>query len=61
MREIISIALQKGLNYIEAYGNSSEDKPSNGIATGSKFTEVDTGNVYLFDELTQEWYPQTES
>ena len=27
-----------------------------GLATGSVFLEVDTGDVYLFDETETEWY-----
>ena len=36
--------------YIEAAGLSTDSKPTAGIVTGSKFTEVNTGDVYLFDE-----------
>ena len=32
------------------FGKSTDSKPLTGIVTGSKFTEVDTGDVYLFDE-----------
>ena len=38
--------------YVEAFGLSDDDKPVAGIVTGSKFTEVDTGDVYLFDEMS---------
>lgn len=36
--------------YIEAAGLSGETKPTKGIATGSLFLEVDTGDVYAFAE-----------
>ena len=36
--------------YIEAYGLSTDNKPTAGIVTGSRFTEVNTGDGYLFDE-----------
>ena len=36
--------------YIEAAGLSTESKPTKGIATGSLFLEVDTGDVYAFAE-----------
>ena len=36
--------------YAEIAGKSTDSKPVTGLATGSKFTEVDTGDVYLFDE-----------
>lgn len=39
-----------------AAGRSTETKPTGStIATGSTFIEVDTGNVYFFDETTQTW------
>ena len=44
--------------YAEMFGMSSDDKPAEGLATGSKFTEVDTGIVYLFDEVSGEWFAQ---
>ena len=31
-------------------GNSSDSKPTAGIVTGSLFLEVDTGDVYAFEE-----------
>lgn len=44
--------------YQEIYGNSKESKPTKGIATGSKFTAVDTSKIYRFDESTTQWYLQ---
>lgn len=42
-------------NYIEASGLSTDAKPS-GVITGSLFLEVDTGDVYAYDETdTGEW------
>lgn len=38
------------VKYIEAAGLSSESKPTKSIATGSRFTEADTGDVYMFAE-----------
>lgn len=43
------------LNYYEYAGLSTDDKPTVTVATGSSFLEVDTGNVYLFDEQSGEW------
>ena len=43
------------LMYIEAVGLSTDDKPIEGIITGSKFTAVDTGIGYLFDEVSGTW------
>lgn len=42
----------------EIFGMSSDDKPVDGLVTGSKFTEVDTGIEYLFDEVSGEWFAQ---
>lgn len=39
-----------GLVYIEGACLSSDTKPTAGIVTGSKFTEADTGDVYMFAE-----------
>lgn len=36
--------------YIEAAGLSTDSKPTKGVATGSLFLEVDTGDVYAFAE-----------
>lgn len=42
-------------NYIDAAGLSTDDKPTEGIVTGSVFREVDTGDVYMFDEVGGTW------
>lgn len=44
--------------YSEFVGSSSDVKPVSGLVTGSKFTEVDTGVTYLFDEDSEEWFAQ---
>lgn len=36
--------------YIEAAGLSTDDKPTGNVVTGSTFLEVDTGDVYAYDE-----------
>ena len=36
--------------YIEAAGLSTDTKPTVGICTGSLFLEVNTGDVYAFEE-----------
>ena len=43
------------LMYIEAAGISTDEKPVDGIITGSKFTEVDTGIESMFDEISGTW------
>lgn len=42
----------------EIFGTSDETKPTNGVTMGSTFTEVDTGDVYLFNETSGEWVKQ---
>ena len=39
-----------GAEYMELAGLHDDTKPTQGIATGSLFLEVDTGDVYAYDE-----------
>lgn len=57
IRTLVSRVYAGQLHYVELTGNSTDEKPTEGIITGSKFTCVDTGIVYLFDEDTGAWYP----
>lgn len=41
--------------YIEGFCHSTDTKPTDRIATGSNIIEVDTGDVYFFDEETSAW------
>lgn len=50
IRNVVERAFTPTLKYIEAFGLSTDTKPTSGIITGSKFTEVNTGDVFLFDE-----------
>lgn len=50
IRAIVERAFTPEKNYVELFGLSTDNKPTAGIVTGSKFTEVDTGDEYLFDE-----------
>ena len=47
-----------GKKYAEITGNSGDSKPVDGLVNGSKFTEVDTGIISLFDEASAEWFAQ---
>lgn len=38
------------LHIVELAGDSSESKPTTGIANGSMYLETDTRKVYLYDE-----------
>ena len=46
-----------GLKYIEGACVHDDTKPTTGIVTGSKLTEADTGDVYMFyeDDTTPAW------
>lgn len=54
VRFIVEKTFTNGKRYVEAFGLSTDDKPvtADGIITGSKFTEVNTGDEYLFDETS---------
>lgn len=39
----------------EFYGTHSEAKPTTGILNGSVFIEVDTTDIYLFNETAGSW------
>lgn len=56
---MVSVVTQKFVShdkyYVEAFGKSTDNKPDDGIVTGSVFVEVDTGKVYLYDEETDAW------
>ena len=42
-------------NIVNYMGLSTENKPTEGLATGSLFIELDTGTVYYFNEATTAW------
>lgn len=44
--------------YVELAGLSTDTKPTDGLATGSIFTEVDTGTVFFFNEASETWVEQ---
>lgn len=59
IREIKIVPLtygDDGVKYYEMAGLSTTDtKPTSGVATGSLFLEVDTGDVYAYDEAGESW------
>ena len=55
VRYLVAEPFAAGLMYVEIAGLSGDAKPTAGLVTGSKFTEVDTGVEYLFDEVTGKW------
>lgn len=44
-----------GKQYVEFTGLSSDPKPSGAYLTGSTFLEIDTSNVYFYDEESEAW------
>ena len=42
----------------EYRGLSTDTKPTEGVKNGDEFFEMDTKNVYLFDEDGQQWLKQ---
>lgn len=55
IRKIEDSVFNDGKHYIEAYGLSTDAKPTKDIITGSSFNEVDTGKRFLFDEVSRTW------
>ena len=45
--------------YVELFCLAKDTKPTSGLITGSRAVEVDTGDVYLFDETDGVWYAQS--
>ena len=41
--------------YIEAYGLSTDDKPTDDICNGSMYIEMDSGKVYFYDAAGEAW------
>ena len=41
--------------YCEFAGTSLDTKPEDDVMTGSLFLEVDTGDLYAYDEDGEEW------
>lgn len=50
----VAITMQNG-GYAEYAGLSTDQKPTEGVATGSTFLEVNTGDVYVYDSAGQTW------
>ena len=50
IRALVERAFTAEKKYVELFGLSTDSKPTTGIVTGSKFTEVNTGDEYRFDE-----------
>ena len=46
------------ISYVELACVAADTKPTDGIATGSICVEVDTGNVFMYDEESSAWTEQ---
>lgn len=46
---MITDKLNHATNYVELEGVADDNKPTDGIAVNSKFSELDTGKEYYFD------------
>lgn len=51
-------SIQNGKHLAKGFCLSTDTKPTNQIANGSTLTEVDTGDVYIFNEEEEEWVKQ---
>ena len=43
------------VDYMEIRGLSADEKPAQYVANGSSFLEMDTGNLFFFDEESRQW------
>ena len=59
VRNIVEQQFDKEKKYVESAGLSTDAKPA-GVVTGSLFLEVDTGDVYSYDEAGSQWDKVTE-
>ena len=57
IRVLYERVFEDGKTYIEGACVADDTKPTTGIVTGSRLTEADTGDVYMFyeDESTPAW------
>ena len=55
IRKLVEKTLTDEKKYVELACLSTDTKPTANIATGSLALEVNTGDVYAFDEAGSEW------
>ena len=58
VRELAGFAYDGEKKFCDFAGMSSDTKPTGNFITGSRFIEVDTGVVFLYDETSQSWFSQ---
>ena len=59
MRTPVYVPYFDGKAHQEIFGLSTDTKPTDGVAMGSSFTAVDTGAIFLFNEVSGQWVEQT--
>lgn len=47
--------VMQSVDLCDFYGLSADAKPTQNVANGSSFVEMDTKAIYLFDEESAEW------
>lgn len=55
MRILSERIINDSVNFVVISGDSTEDKPTSKICDGSVFMESDTGDSYVFNELSGAW------
>ena len=55
--KLISMPKPSGRQYVEVYCLSTDEKPMD-VPNATPALEMDTGDVYLFDEANQDWLIQ---
>ena len=50
-----SNGVAQGVNIVDMYCLSTDEKPTENIANGSSLLEMDTSKAYFFDEENQRW------
>ena len=58
VRNIIERVVAGDKFYIEAAGLTTDEKPVENIITGSRFFEVDSGDIFVYEESTRTWWKQ---
>ena len=58
MVTINKIGGQNNTNQAELYGLSTDEKPIENIPNASTFYEMDTKQIFLFDEQNKRWLEQ---
>lgn len=58
MVTINKIGGQNSTNQAELYGLSTDEKPVENIPNASTFYEMDTKQIFLFDEQNKRWLEQ---